>query len=107
MHHLGKCEQDMLKAMDKCRKGTVDWHVCGLWVAAFKNERESYEVLANLLRTLFFLFERSEKQVDVLARKRFRSLANQLLSNITKREQETKRRWIKRNLGVRKDERRK
>jgi hypothetical protein len=106
LQRFDNLERGMLKAMHKCRKNTVNWNICGLWAAIFKNEKESYQTLADLLRIQFFLFEKSEKQVDALTHKKFDKLTRRLLRKITKREEETKRRWISRNLGVRKNERR-
>lgn len=99
LRYLDKSERRMLKEMRRYKKGSMRWHVSALWVQSFRNEKDAYRSDAILLRTLFFLFEKSQKRVSVLARRRFNGLVKELLGSITKRENESKRRYINRNLG--------
>jgi hypothetical protein len=85
--------------MHRHKKGSMKWHVSALWVHNFRKEKDAYKRDAILLRTLFFLFEKSQKRISALSRRRFKGLVKELLATITERENEAIRRYINRNLG--------
>jgi len=95
LRDLDTREREMLKGMRRCQEGSVEWHVCALWARIFKNEKDDYQTVASIMRSVFYLWERhdeklktrTDEQMEALAREKLETVAEEFLTKIAEKGQ--------------------